>query len=125
MLFGDDTELTDRIIGCAIEIHKHLGPGLLECVYEAAMCNELRDAGIPHAGQIGVPLFYKGELISEHRPDLVVDGRVVVEVKSVERLDPIHTAQLLTYLRGTNLKTELVLNFNTSMMRPGIRRVVL
>ena len=123
MLYGDDTTLTDRIIGCAIEVHKHLGPGLLESVYETAMCIELAAASLPVKRQVGVPLYYKGQLISEHRPDLVVGDRVVVEIKSVERMDPIHTAQMLTYLRITGLSTGLVLNFNSAWLKQGIRRV--
>lgn len=124
MLLGDDIQSTERIIACGIEVHEQLGPGLLESVYESALCIELRDAGIPFTRQLGIPLHYKGELISEHRLDLVVDGRVIVEVKSVERLDPIHTAQVLTYLRISNLRSGLVLNFNSAMMRSGIRRVL-
>src|SRR5881396_1334369 len=74
---GLNADVTERIIGCAIEVHRHLGPGLLESVYESAMCLELRSARLPFVRQIGVPLFYKGELIAEHRPDLVVDDQVV------------------------------------------------
>lgn len=123
MLYGDDNALTERIIGCAIEVHKHLGPGLLESVYETAMCIELSAAALPIKRQCGVPLYYKGQLISEHRPDLVVADRVVVEIKSVERMDPIHTAQMLTYLRITGLSTGLVLNFNSAWLKQGVRRV--
>jgi GxxExxY protein len=93
-------------------------------VYESALCIELRDARISFKRQIGVPLYYKGELISEHRPDLVVEDRVVVEIKSVERFDPIHLAQMITYLRVTGLPVGLILNFNTAMRKNGIRRVV-
>ena len=124
MLYGDDNAVTERIIGCAMEVHKHLGPGLLESVYEAALCIELRAATLPFKRQVGIPLYYKGELISEHRPDLVVNDCVVVEVKSIERYDPIHTAQMLTYLRITGLKTGLVLNFNSAWMKQGVRRVM-
>src|SRR5438552_8253856 len=92
------TDVTERIIGCAIEVHRHLGPGLLESVYESAMCLELKSVGIPFARQVGVPLFYKDQLIAEHRPDLIVDARVVVvEIKSVERFNPVFLAQMLTY----------------------------
>jgi GxxExxY protein len=125
MLYGDDISLTEKIIGCAIEVHRHLGPGLLEAVYETAMCIELTTGELTIKRQVGVPLYYKGQLISEHRPDLVVADRVVVEIKSVERLDPIHLAQMLTYLRVTGLRTGLLLNFNSSFMRHGVRRVVL
>src|SRR5687767_12951223 len=111
MLVGDETALTEQIIGCGIEAHKELGPGLPESVYESALCIELRNAGIPFTRQVGVPVYYKGELISEHRPDLVVRGQVVVEVKSVERISPVHLAQMITYLRITRLRTGLLLNF--------------
>jgi len=93
LLLGNEIAITDEIIGCAIEVHKQLGPGLLEFVYESAMCIELAAAGISFTRQVGFPLYYKGTLISEHRPDLVVANRVIVEIKSVERFDPIHTAQ--------------------------------
>lgn len=89
------------------------------------MCIELAAAGMSFARQVGIPLYYKGTLISEHRPDLVVAGRVIVEIKSVERFDPIHTAQMLTYLRVTGLKTGLVLNFNSALLKYGVRRVLL
>jgi GxxExxY protein len=117
-------EVSQRIIGCAIEVHRHLGPGLLESAYESALCLELREAGLAFLRQIPVPLRYKGEVIAEHRPDLVVEGAVVVEIKSVERLDPVHIAQVLTYLRVTNLRVGLLLNFNTNLLRSGIRRVL-
>jgi len=125
LLLGNDIAITDRTIGCAIEVHKQLGPGLLESVYESALCIELSSAGLRFTRQVGVPLYYKGQLISEHRPDLVVADRVIVEVKSVERFDPIHVAQMLTYLRITGLRTGLVLNFNSAMLKHGVRRVIL
>ena len=124
MLYGDDNAITERIIGCAVEVHSHLGPGLLESVYETALCIELSDAQLPFQRQTGIPLYYKGQLISEHRPDLIVAERVVVEVKSVERYDQIHTAQMLTYLRVTQLRTGLILNFNSAWLKSGIRRVM-
>lgn len=125
MLLGNHVAVTEEIIGCAIEVHKQLGPCLLESVYESAMCIELTAAGLRFARQVGIPLYYKGTLISEHRPDLVVAERVIVEIKSVERFDPIHTAQMLTYLRVTGLKTGLVLNFNSALLKHGVRRVLL
>ena len=127
MLLGDDetNALTDRIIGCAIEVHRELGPGLLEAVYERALCSELVANSIEFKRQVGVPLYYKGELLSEHRPDLIVGERVVVEVKSIDRFNPVHTAQLLTYLRLCRIRVGLLLNFNSAFMRDGIRRVML
>ncbi len=120
-----ETLITERIIGCAIEVHRYLGPGLLESIYESALCIELTANSLPFKRQNGIPLFYKGQLISEHRPDLVVDDKVIVEVKSVESLAPIHVAQMLTYLKVTSLRIGLILNFNSSTMKNGIRRVVL
>jgi GxxExxY protein len=117
--------LTHRIIGCAIEVHRQLGPGLMEATYEEAMCIELRDQGISFVRQAGVPVFYKGHLIGEHRPDLVVQDRVVVEVKSVERLIGVHQAQLLAYMRLLKKPVGLLLNFNSEVLRTGIRRLVI
>ena len=120
---GFSADITEQIIGCAIEVHRHLGPGLLESVYESAMCVELETAGLPFARQIGVPVYYKGELIAEHRPDLVVKDEVVVEIKSVEQFNPVFVAQMLTYLQITGLRVGLILNFNRPVMKDGIKRV--
>jgi GxxExxY protein len=122
---GIHSQLTERIIECAIEVHRHLGPGLLESIYESALCFELTASGLAFKRQIGVPLYYKGMLLSEHRPDLLVSDLVIVEIKAVERLDPIHIAQVLTYLRVTGLRVGLLLNFNSAILRKGIRRVIL
>ena len=104
MLHGDGVLLTDQILACAIEVHRHVGPGLLESIYESALCVELTAARLSFKRQVGVPVYYKGILLSEHRPDLVVENRVIVEIKSIERLDRIHIAQMLTYLRVTELR---------------------
>ena len=124
MLDGE-TEMTERIIACATEVQRHLGPALLESAYETAMCVEFELNGVRFTRQVGLPLFYKGVLISEHRPDLIVEDRVVVEVKSISRFENAHTAQLLTYLRVTSIPVGLLLNFNTAVLKHGIRRVVL
>jgi len=124
MLDGN-TELTERIIGCAIEVHRVLGPGLPEAVCETALCMELESRGLPFNRQMRVPIYYKGQLISEYRPDLIVAGEIVVEVKSVERIAEAHVAQVRTYLRITSLNVGLIMNFNAETMRAGIRRVVL
>jgi GxxExxY protein len=116
---------THRIIGCAMEVHRQLGPGLLEATYEEAMCIELTDQGISFVRQPGIPVFYKGHLIGEHRPDLVVQDEVVVEVKSVERLIGVHQAQLLAYMRLLKKPVGLLLNFNGEVLRTGIRRLVI
>ena len=126
MLYGDaeTNALCEEIIRCAIEVHRELGPGLLESAYEMGMCIELKTAGIDVKRQVGIPLYYKGELISEHRPDLIVGEQVVVEIKSIAHFDPIHIAVMLTYLRVTGLRMGLLLNFNTAYMRQGIKRVM-
>ncbi len=117
--------LTERIIGCAIEVHRHMGAGLLERSYTLAMCVELAGDGIRFDREPLVPLIYKGVSVGEYRPDLVVEGQVVVEVKSVLHFEPVFTAQMLTYLRITGLKTGLLLNFNRPVLRDGIKRFVL
>jgi GxxExxY protein len=124
MLDGN-TELTERIIGCAIEVHRVLGPGLPEVVCETALCIELQSLGLAFKRQMSVPIYYKGQLISEYRPDLIVAEEVIVEVKSIERIAEVHVAQVKTYLRITSLKVGLIMNFNSPTMRSGVRRVVL
>jgi GxxExxY protein len=120
-----DRALTHEIIGCAIEVHRVLGPGLLESVYEAALFHEASLRGIQSERQVMVPVVYKGlKLNAGIRLDLRIAGRVVVEVKSVERLHQIHRAQLLTYLKLTGLRTGLLFNFNVEFLRNGMRRVV-
>jgi GxxExxY protein len=118
-------QLTERIIGCAIEVHRQLGPGLLEGTYEAALCIELNNADLNHVRQPIFPVVYKGQTIGEYRLDLIVDDAVVVEIKSVERFDPIFEAQVLTYLRVTGKKVGLLMNFNSRLLRDGIKRFVL
>lgn len=117
--------LTEQIIGCAIEVHRHLGPGLYEATYEEALCLEFNEAEIPCRRQIGVPVLYKGHLIGEHRPDLVVQDGVVVEIKSVERIGAVHMAQTLIYMRLLRLPVGLLINFNCAAVRSGIRRIAL
>lgn len=123
-----EKELTDKIIGAAIEVHRHLGPGLLdlEATYEDCLCCELELNGITFERQKPLPLTYKGRHISsKYRMDLVVAGKVVVELKCVEAIAPVHEAQLLTYLRLSKLRVGLILNFYVPVMRCGIRRLVL
>ena len=114
--------LTHQIIGCAIEVHRQLGPGLLEATYERALCIELQEAGLPYVRQVPVPVLYKGQLIGEHRPDLVIDERVLVEIKSVDCLHPLHRAQTLAYMRVLRLPVGLLMNFNSDVLRSNIRR---
>jgi GxxExxY protein len=122
---GLHADITERIVGCAIEVHRHLGAGLLQSVYEASLGVELALKKLPFERQVRLPLHYKGQRISEHRVDLIVDNAVVVEVKAVQRLEPIHIAQVLTYLRVSGIRVGLILNFNSVVLRHGIRRVVL
>jgi len=114
--------LTERIIGCAIEVHRHLGPGLLEAVYEAALCAELDLTGLPYQRQAVYPIVYKGRPIGEHRLDLLVDDTVIVELKSVDRWDPLFEAQVLSYLRATGKPLGLLINFNSRLLKQGIHR---
>ena len=123
LVFDDGTK---EIIGAAIEVHKDLGPGLLESVYEVCLCSELAERGIAFQRQVSLPVAYKGrKLDAGLRIDLLVEDRVVVELKSVEALLPLHEAQLLTYLKLTGKKVGLILNFNVSRMTDGILRRVL
>jgi GxxExxY protein len=117
--------LTERIIGCAIEVHRELGPGLLEGTYEAALCIEFANAGLGFLQQYKIPVVYKGHLIGEYKPDLIVENAVVVEVKSVERFDRVFEAQVLTYLKVTGKRIGLLINFNSRLLRDGVKRFVL
>ena len=108
-------EITEKIIGCAIEVHRHLGPGLLEATYESAMCIELQEAGLKFRCQPIFPAVYKGKTIGEYRPDLLVEDSVVVEIKSVERFDKVFEAQVLTYLRITSARVGLLINFHSRL----------
>ena len=118
-------QLTERIIGCAIEVHRELGPGLLEATYEEALCIELSAAGIKYARQVAFPIRYKGKSIGEYRLDLVVEDSVILEIKSVERLHPVFEAQVLTYLKATGKKVGPLLNFNSRLLHDGIKRFIL
>ena len=115
--------LTERIIGCAIEVHRDLGAGLLESVYETALCIELANARIRFERQRVIPLVYKDTQVGDYRPDLIVENEVVVEIKSVLRFEPVFVAQMLTYLRITQLRRGLILNFNKEVLKAGIKRV--
>jgi len=118
-------QLTEKIIGCAIEMHRELGPGLLEATYEAAMGIELQQSGLRFQRQSTFPVLYKGRTIGEYRLDLVVESEVVVEIKSVERLDPVFDAQVLTYLRITGKKVGLLINVNSRLLKDGVKRLIL
>ena len=118
--------VTDQILGAGIEVHKALGPGLLESAYEQCLCHELTLRNVQFARQVAVPVRYKGiELDCGYRVDLLVEDWVVVELKAVDRLMPIHEAQLLTYLRLSEKRVGLLMNFNVSALRHGVVRRVL
>ena len=121
-----DDPLTREIIGGGIEVHRVLGPGLLESSYELCLAHELGLRGLTVERQVAVPLYYKGiELEAGYRIDLLVDGKVIVEVKAVERLHPIVTAQVLTYMKLSNTSVGLILNFHSALLRDGVQRLVL
>lgn len=118
-------ELTHKVCGSAIEVHRELGPGLLESAYEIALCHELTLRRIPFRRQVPLPVVYKGvELDAGYRLDLVVDEKVVVELKTLESILPVHEAQLLTYIKLSNLRVGLLLNFFVPVMKDGILRRV-
>ena len=118
-------ELAHALIGAAIEVHRTFGPGLTENLYENALCVELRLRGIPFAKQAPVTVSYKGEIVGEFHVDLIVGGRLVVELKAVERFAPIHQAIAITYMKITKCQVALLLNFNVPVLKEGIKRVVL
>ena len=128
----DDTEhtreheLSNAIIGAAIEVHKVLGPGLLESAYQAALSREFALRGLDFKGEVSLPVSYKGVLLDcGYRLDFVVENKVVVELKAVDKIEPIHIAQLLTYLRLSGKRLGVLPNFNVPQMKDGIRRLVL
>jgi GxxExxY protein len=123
----EEDERTRRIIGAAIvEVHRHLGPGLLESAYEECLCHELHLRGIPFLRQVPLPVEYKGvKLDCGYRLDLLVDEAVIVELKCVDAILPIHEAQLLTYLRLAGKRVGLIINFNVPVLKKGIVRRVL
>ncbi len=119
-------ELSNRVIGCAIEVHKTLGPGLLESAYERCLSFELLAAKIRHETQKEIVLNYKGtELDCGYRADFVIENELVVELKAVDKVLPIHEAQLLTYMKLANAKIGLLINFNAYLLKDGIKRFVL
>lgn len=121
-----ENEITQQIIGAAIEVHKSIGPGLLESAYEACLAREMSLRDIPFERQKPLPLTYKGaKLDVGYRLDFLVAELVVVELKAVKAFEPIHKAQMLTYLRLTGCKLGLLLNFHSPLMKTGIKRVVL
>ena len=120
-----ENEVSRRVIGAAIEVHKVLGPGLLESAYETSLERELQLQGMKVQRQVGLPLVYKDvECDIGYRLDLLVENAVIVEIKSVEALNDVHLAQLLTYLKLSDCKLGLLINFNVALLKDGIRRIV-
>ena len=118
--------LSDAVIGLAIEVHRTLGPGLLESVYEVCLGKELAAAGIAFQRQVAVPVFYKGDHLEVgFRADVIVEGELLIEIKSVEKLSPLHEAQLHTYLRLGGFPKGLLMNFNTKLLKDGLRRFIM
>lgn len=120
-----ENEIGEALIGCAISVHSGLGPGLLESAYEGCLCHELGKRDIPFRRQVTLPVHYDGvQIDSGYRLDILLDEKTVVEIKAVEKLNDLHRAQLLTYLKLGNFKLGYLLNFNTLRMRDGIVRLV-
>ncbi|UFH32027.1 GxxExxY protein [Chryseobacterium sp. C-71] len=120
-----ENELSYKIIGAALEVHKTLGVGLLESAYEVALAYELRELGFEVKSQVVLPLKYKSEMIDNaYRIDLIVEDKVIIKVKSVLEIHPISYSQILTYLKLTNIKLGLLINFNTPLIKDGIHRIV-
>ena len=125
MAFEND-RLTEKVIGLAIEVHRQLGPGLLESANEECLCLELQEAGLAFRRQVPLPITYKSvRLDCGYRLDLVIEDQLILELKSVESLLPIHEAQVLTYMKLSGLRTGLLLNFNSTVLKNGIRRLML
>ena len=118
-------ELAHAVIGAAIEIHRHLGPGFLESVYEESLCVELRLRKIPFERQLPVKVEYKAAYVGEGRLDLLVGGRLIVELKAMRQVAPIHKATVVSYLKATDKNLALLINFNVPRLKDGVQRVVL
>ncbi|HQQ97651.1 MAG TPA: GxxExxY protein [Cyclobacteriaceae bacterium] len=122
-MFNED--ITKEVIGCAIEVHRELGPGLLESAYEACLCFVLNEHKISAKRQVPIPLTFHGmKLNCGYRADLIIENKVILEIKAIEAINDIHVAQLLTYLKLTKMKTGLIINFNVPVLKQGIIRLV-
>jgi GxxExxY protein len=124
-LIAERDQITERIIECAIEVHRELGPGLLERPYLLALTMALKDSGLTCEMEKTFPIVFRGKAIGDYRTDLIVANYAVVEIKSVERYDPVFLAQMLTYLRVTGHRVGLIINFNRPRLVDGVKRVVL
>ncbi len=121
----ETNEVSGAVVNCALRIHQKLGPGLLESVYQRILAYELRKAGLTVETEVPVPVEWDGHVIDESfRADLIVGGKVLVELKSVERIQPVHKKQTLTYLKLSNLQVGLLINFGASLLKEGIHRIV-
>ena len=118
-------DLARGVIGAAIEVHRHLGPGYLESVYQEALAVELRLRSIPFEPQKPIAIDYKGKQVGEGRLDFLIDGRLITELKAVDTIAPIHKAQVISYLKAMDLQLGLLINFNTTLLKDGIQRIVL
>lgn len=122
----DLDRLSADVIGAAIEVHRHVGPGLLESVYEACLAHEMRSRGMSFEAQVALPVVYKGLRVDQGlRMDMVVGGELVIEIKAVEHVLPVHHAQLMSYLKIANARLGLLINFNVPLLKDGIKRVVM
>ena len=119
------SDLTRTILGCAIEVHRQLGPGLIESAYRICLCRELAAAKLPYQLEVPIPVRYKGETLdTAYRADVIVAENILLELKAVQELLPVHEAQLLTYLRLSQMRVGFLINFNVRLLREGIRRLV-
>ncbi|MFC1725176.1 GxxExxY protein [candidate division KSB1 bacterium] len=117
--------ITEKVIGASIEVHKSLGPGLLESIYEECLCFELDQLKLSYDRQVNIPVVYKNlKLDGGYRVDLIVENLVIIELKTVEKILPVHEAQLLTYLKITKIPIGLLLNFNVPVLKEGLKRIV-
>jgi GxxExxY protein len=122
---AQEYDLTDKIIGLAIDVHREMGPGLLEVIYEDCLCHELGRAGLKFGRQVPVPLVYEDvRLDCAFRADIIVEDMVLLELKSIDRLAPIHEAQMLTYLKVSKIRVGLLINFGSKLLKDGLKRFV-
>lgn len=123
LLKSEYEDLGKLILDCAFEVHKELGPGLLESIYEECLCEELRNKGVKFQNQVDLPLYYKGRKTTKYfRIDLLVENSIIVELKSISDIYPIDEAQLVSYMKLADIRLGYLLNFNTILLRDGIRR---
>ncbi len=120
-----ENEISEKVIGICIKVHRYFGPGLFESIYEEAICTELTMEEIPFTRQQEIDVYYEGILLNvAFRADIIVDNKVIIEIKSIENLAPVHKKQVITYLRLTDLKLGLLINFNVNLLKEGIFRLV-